>query len=143
MSEEKEELYSAKLPAGKRTYFFDVKESTENVRYLTITESRKKGEKEFERHRIMVFRENALAFNEEIGRALRWMLEDPGSAERSTGHTRLQNAEDGNRWTEELEDTLRKEYLRIGGRPTIDELAALFHRKPSEIKSKLEDMGLL
>jgi hypothetical protein len=143
MSEEKKELYSAKLPAGSRTYFFDVRESTENVRYLTITESRKKSAREYERHRIMVFRENALAFNEEIGRALRWMLGDARSAESSARHPAQQNDGDGNGWTGEEEDTLRKEYLRLGERPTIDELAALFHRKPSEIRSKLEEMGLL
>ena len=143
MSEEKEELYSAKLPAGSRTYFFDVKESTENVRYLTITESRRRSERESERHRVMVFRENALAFNEEIGRALRWVLENATSNEDSAGHKELQNDGDDNQWIREEEDTLRKEYLRLGERPTIDELAALFHRKPSTIKSKLEEMGLL
>ncbi|MCK4657532.1 MAG: DUF3276 family protein [candidate division Zixibacteria bacterium] len=141
MSEEKEELYSAKLPAGKRTYFFDVKESTDTVRYLTITESRRKGKKEFERHRVMVFQENALAFNEEIGRALRWILEDAESAKGFGDQP--QNAEDDNGWTKEEEDTLRREYVRLGERPTIDELAALFHRKPSAIRSKLEEMGLL
>ena len=125
MSEQKEELYSAKLPAGKRTYFFDVKESTDKVRYLTITESRKTSEKEFERHQVIVVRENALAFNEEIGRALRWMLEDSGSAKGFGDQTQPQNAEDDNGWTKEEEDTLRKEYLRLGERPTIDELAAL------------------
>lgn len=143
MSEEKEELYSSKLPAGKRTYFFDVKESSDKVRYLKITESKRTSGGEYEHHRVMVFRENALAFNEEIDRALRCVLEDSGSAESSTGHTRLQDAEDDNGWTKEEEDTLRKEYSRLGERPTIDELAALFHKKPSAIKSKLEEMGLL
>jgi hypothetical protein len=143
MSEEKKELYSAKLPAGSRTYFFDVKESSDQERYLKITESKRTSGGEYEHHRVMVFRENALAFNEEIGRALRWMLEDSGSTENSTGYALPHNAEDDNGWTKEEEDTLRKEYLRIGERPTIDELAALFHRKPSMIKSKLEEMGLL
>gem|GEM_PF-961686 len=143
MSEEKKELYSAKLPAGSRTYFFDVKESTESVRYLTISESKRTSGGEYDHHRVMVFQENALAFNEEIGRALRWVLEDAESAVSPTGHAELQNDGDGNGWTGEEEETLRKEYLRLGERPTIDELAALFHRKPSVIKSKLEEMGLL
>ncbi len=48
------ELYTKKVSAGKRTYYFDVKESREGTKYLVIseTESGKEGH-----HRIMVFEE--------------------------------------------------------------------------------------
>jgi len=41
MKREKEEVYSKSVKAGRRTYFFDVKESNSGDRYITITESRK------------------------------------------------------------------------------------------------------
>ncbi len=43
MNEDREEVYSKAVKAGKRTYFFDVKATRNNDYYLTITESKKKG----------------------------------------------------------------------------------------------------
>ena len=37
---EKEEVFSQAVKAGKRTYFFDVKETKQGERYITITESK-------------------------------------------------------------------------------------------------------
>jgi hypothetical protein len=39
---EREEVYSKKVRAGKRTYFFDVKATRSNDYYVTITESKKR-----------------------------------------------------------------------------------------------------
>jgi hypothetical protein len=50
-------LFTEKVPAGKRTYFFDVKENHQGTRILKITESRK-NEGEFIRHSLMVFQED-------------------------------------------------------------------------------------
>ncbi|MBR4804028.1 MAG: DUF3276 family protein [Bacteroidales bacterium] len=38
---EREELFSKVVKAGKRTYFFDVKETRAGDKFITITESRK------------------------------------------------------------------------------------------------------
>ena len=50
-------LYSTKVTAGGRTYFFNVKETGDGVKYLTITESRKMDDGEFRRERIFIFEE--------------------------------------------------------------------------------------
>ena len=42
MNDDREEVYSKAVKAGKRTYFFDVKATRNNDYYLTITESKKK-----------------------------------------------------------------------------------------------------
>ena len=39
---DRDEIYSNAVKAGKRTYFFDVKATRNNDYYLTITESKKK-----------------------------------------------------------------------------------------------------
>ena len=55
---DREEIYSKAVRAGKRTYFFDVKATRNNDYYLTITESKKKfddnGTQNFEKHKIHV-----------------------------------------------------------------------------------------
>ena len=50
-------LFTEKVPAGKRTYFFDVKEDHKGSKILKITESRK-NDGEFIRHSIMIFQED-------------------------------------------------------------------------------------
>ena len=39
---EKEELFSKAVKAGKRTYFFDVKSTKNDEKYITITESKRR-----------------------------------------------------------------------------------------------------
>ena len=39
---DKEEIFSRTVRAGKRTYFFDVKATIAEERYLTITESKRR-----------------------------------------------------------------------------------------------------
>ncbi len=49
---ERQRLYSKKLNAGKRTYFFDVKKGRDGSAYVVITE-----QVEDKRNRLMVFEE--------------------------------------------------------------------------------------
>ncbi|MGB9774277.1 MAG: DUF3276 family protein [Bacteroidota bacterium] len=57
--EYKDELYTKRVRAGKRTYFFDVK-ATKSDRdfYITITESKRVGEEEYEKHKIFLYKED-------------------------------------------------------------------------------------
>ncbi|MDG5798744.1 DUF3276 family protein [Marinilabiliaceae bacterium ANBcel2] len=59
---EKEEIFSKVVRAGKRTYFFDVKATRKNDYYLTLTESKKKFEEDgrfyFEKHKIFLYKED-------------------------------------------------------------------------------------
>lgn len=59
---EREEIYSNVVRAGKRTYFFDVKSTKNEDYYLTITESKKRFNKNgkyfFEKHKIFLYKED-------------------------------------------------------------------------------------
>ncbi len=59
---DREEIFSKAVRAGKRTYFFDVKATRKNDYYLTITESKKKfdqdGRFHFEKHKIFLYKED-------------------------------------------------------------------------------------
>lgn len=50
-------LFSEKVAAGKRTYFFDLKEDAKGSKILKVTESRK-NDGEFIRHSILIFQED-------------------------------------------------------------------------------------
>lgn len=65
---DREEIYSKAVRAGKRTYFFDVKATRRNDFYLTITESKKRfnrdGRYYFEKHKIFLYKEDFEKFIE-------------------------------------------------------------------------------
>jgi hypothetical protein len=62
---EREEVFSKKVRAGKRTYFFDVKATRSNDYYVTITESKKRLEDGvFIKHKIFLYKEDFEKFAE-------------------------------------------------------------------------------
>ncbi len=50
-------LFTGKVPAGKRTYFMDVMENHKGHRYIKFTESRA-NDGEFIRHTVRIFQED-------------------------------------------------------------------------------------
>ena len=57
----KVEIYSQRVRAGKRTYFFDVKSTRSNDYYLTITESKRRYKDDgyyYEKHKIFLYKED-------------------------------------------------------------------------------------
>ena len=55
------EIYSQRVRAGKRTYFFDEKATRSNDYYLTITESRRRYKDDgyfYEKHKIFLYKED-------------------------------------------------------------------------------------
>ena len=63
-----EDVFSKPVRAGKRTYFFDVKTTKGNDYYLTITESKRKVEKDgsfaYDKHKIFLYKEDFDKFSE-------------------------------------------------------------------------------
>ena len=62
---EKAEIYSQRVRAGKRTYFFDVKSTRSNDYYVTITESKRKFNDDnfsYEKHKIFLYKEDFVKF---------------------------------------------------------------------------------
>jgi hypothetical protein len=59
--EEQEKIFSKKIRAGKRTYFFDVRATRSNDYYLTVTESRrfqKDGDFVYEKSKLFIYKED-------------------------------------------------------------------------------------
>jgi len=69
----KEEIYSKRVRAGKRTYFFDVKATRSNDYYLTITESKKRFKEDgfvYEKHKIFLYKEDFAKFLEALNETI-------------------------------------------------------------------------
>ena len=66
---DREEIFSKKVKAGKRTYFFDIKSTRSNDFYLTITESKRRVNGEsftYEKHKIFLYKEDFFKFVEAL-----------------------------------------------------------------------------
>jgi len=58
-----ENIFTKRVRAGKRTYFFDVK-ATKSAKdfYVIITESRRIGEEKYEKHKLFLYKEDFKKF---------------------------------------------------------------------------------
>ena len=71
---EKNEVLSRSVRAGKRTYFFDVKTTKNDEKYLTITESKRKfdemnGTFTYEKHKLFLYKEDFEKFQKGLANA--------------------------------------------------------------------------
>lgn len=79
MENRKEEIYSKRVRAGKRTYFFDVKATRSQDYYLTITESKKRYKDDgffYEKHKIFLYKEDFNKFVEALNNCVNHVKED-------------------------------------------------------------------
>ena len=58
-SRNRDEVFSHRVLAGKRTYFFDVKSTRSGEDFfITITESKRVGDGRYEKHKIFLYKED-------------------------------------------------------------------------------------
>ncbi len=63
----KDEIFTKRVRAGKRTYFFDVKSTkSEKDFYITITESKRVGDDNYEKHKIFLYKEDFDKFRDAL-----------------------------------------------------------------------------
>jgi hypothetical protein len=75
----RDEVYSRRVRAGKRTYYIDVRSTRSgNDFYLTITESKRGGEEEREKFKIFLYKEDFEKFREAFNQALDFVYGELG-----------------------------------------------------------------
>ena len=74
-----DDVYSKPVRAGKRTYFFDVKATKGNDYYLTITESKRRIEKDgrfvYDKHKIFLYKEDFEKFAQGLEEVVEYIKE--------------------------------------------------------------------
>ena len=79
---DQEEIFSNKVRAGKRTYFFDVRATRADDYYLTITESKKifndDGSHYFKKHKIFLYKEDFEKFKDALSESVDFIFKNKG-----------------------------------------------------------------
>jgi len=104
----REEIFSEVVRAGRRTYFFDVKATRKNEYYLTVTESKKRFNKEgdffYEKHKIFLYKEDFDKFSDALVSTLDFIKDkQPNGA----------LTEDENTETNAKEETTSDDYTNV------------------------------
>ena len=77
-----EEIFSKALRAGRRTYFFDVRETKAGDYYLTITESKKFTNEDgtffYKKHKIYLYKEDFENFSNVLGEMTKFIVDEKG-----------------------------------------------------------------
>ncbi|SDE66969.1 DUF3276 family protein [Riemerella columbipharyngis] len=86
------EIFTKVLKAGRRTYFFDVRETKAGDYYLTITESKKhigdSGDVSFEKHKIYLYKEDFNNFSAMFNEAAEFIIKEKGEDVISEKHNK-------------------------------------------------------
>ncbi|MEA4867153.1 hypothetical protein SDC9_97899 [bioreactor metagenome] len=87
-----DDVFSKPVRAGKRTYFFDVKATKNNDYYLTITESKRRMDKDgrfvYDKHKIFLYKEDFDKFSQGLEEIIQYIREkNPSTNERSGSQT--------------------------------------------------------
>lgn len=101
----KEELYSQSISAGKRKYFFDVKETRGGDKFIVIAESRKlfdnnTGNFYFEKNKMFLYKEDFEKFQKGLANAISFIEtgivpeDDTASAETPAAEAPVDDIED-------------------------------------------------
>ncbi len=93
-----EDIYSKIIRAGRRTYFFDVRETKASDYYLTITESKKftndDGSYHYKKHKIYLYKEDFADFKEALNSTMNFILSERGKEVISERHQKNYNPEE-------------------------------------------------
>ena len=85
-----EEIFSRVLRAGRRTYFFDVRETKASDYYLTITESKKFTNEDdsfyYKKHKIYIYKEDFQNFSDFLNETMTFIFENRGQEVISERH---------------------------------------------------------
>ncbi len=115
----REEVYTKIIRAGNRTYFLDVKSTRKNDLYLTITESKKRFNKDgkffYEKHKLFLYQEDFDKFSEGLEDVFSFIrnsdtseatqeekMEDTESVEATDKESENTEKDDGSKKTDEF-----------------------------------------
>ena len=107
---EKEDLFSKAVRAGKRTYFFDVKTTKNDEKYLTITESKRRFDNDqnrffFEKHKIFLYKEDFEKVSKALNDAINFI--ETGEYPEDYNEEPAPTNEDGlDKWFDDLDKNL-------------------------------------
>ncbi|MCK5067861.1 MAG: PUR family DNA/RNA-binding protein [Bacteroidales bacterium] len=117
----REEIHSKAVRAGKRTYFFDVKATRRNDYYLTITESKKRFNRDgkffYEKHKLFLYKEDFDKFADSLTEIIEFIREanpQPIEIDEVDNKHRVNNEAPGEKLVEKEKDFTNVEFEDLG-----------------------------
>jgi hypothetical protein len=117
----REEIHSKAVRAGKRTYFFDVKATRRNDYYLTITESKKRFNRDgkffYEKHKLFLYKEDFDKFADSLNEIIEFIREanpQPIEIDEKESHSRVNHEESKEAAVEKEKDFTNVEFEDLG-----------------------------
>ena len=100
----RENIFTSSVKAGKRTYYFDVKETKNGERYITVTERKRRynedGSYKVEKHKIFLYKEDFDKFADALDDVIEF-VESGGTSKPKTVNESEDKVKDK---TEEIKD---------------------------------------
>jgi len=145
MNDNRDEIYSKSLRAGRRTYFFDVRSTRADDFYLTITESKRDfnedGSPFYKKHKIYLYKEDFQNFKEHLNELTDYIIKERGEEiislkEKDTTSEKIK--------TEETEKVKEEEEAKKEESPVDEEIPEEKVKEESTTdftEVKFEDLG--
>lgn len=140
MTTPKSEVFSRRVTTSRRAYFLDVEQLDDGSRYLSIREVRHRGEKDSPPPCIIVAEEDLGQFRNGLDEVLAFLWAEKRAAPRQFSEIRRTHPRAYTPWTAEDDDRLKAGFARG---EEIEHLAAVFHRQPGAIRSRLQKLGVI
>jgi len=113
MADNRDEIYSKSLRAGRRTYFFDVRSTRADDFYLTITESKRDfnedGTPFYKKHKIYLYKEDFKNFKQYLDELTDYIIKERGEEIISLKERETVSEKKTDKKKEEPQETKKKE----------------------------------
>jgi hypothetical protein len=139
MTELLRDVHCVRISAGSRTYFFDIKKSSNGARFLVIHEARY-GKADALQPSILVFEEHLREFLRGLDKALQETGIRVRVGTHSLAETRRKFPRAYEKWTGEEDANLKDAFRQCKETQT---LADTFQRQPGAIRSRLVKLRLI
>ena len=96
-----EEIFSKKVRAGRRTYFFDVRSTRAGDYYMTLTESKRDfnedGTPFYKKHKIYLYKEDFANFKEAFNEVSDYIIKEKGEEIISNSEKKIEEVKEENK----------------------------------------------
>lgn len=130
-------LHTEQFRTGKRTYFFDIKQTEKGASYLEISLVKKVDDEQYERNKILVFENQIDQFGEAFLRTLVNFRKTGREAMIEEARQKYPKA--FTNWTKEDDGKLEVMYAE---EKSVSEMAVYFERNEGAIRSRIDKLKL-
>ena len=136
----KQSLYTESVEAGKRSFYFDIRESENGSNYLVISEVTKKEDGETERRQVFIFENEMARVAAKISRSLVNFTRKSTSKESIIARAKEKYPNAYEPWSEKEDAELSLLYKQD---TDTENISKNLQRQPGAIKSRLEKLKLV